>query len=209
MSLRILYNIDKGERGKTSNTMVSVKNVPNNRKCISSFCNCLSEWRIIVVTNCVNKGRGIDLKSTFYNLERFWQPKKYVMHSSVTISYNATYDDCVIYRSNLNLAKKSIPFSCHPYSNAQMERYSSSNIFLPMENTNVRLTSIWPQFTLKTNKRDYLVLILHCRPLTVHASIILHSAHRMSKGRVLRFGACASDDVSAVKLIGIGPIRSE
>ena len=29
------------------------------------------------------------------------------------------------------------------------------------------------------------------------------------KGRVSRFGACASDDVSAVKLIVIGPIRSE
>ena len=29
------------------------------------------------------------------------------------------------------------------------------------------------------------------------------------KGRVSRFGACASDDVSAVKLIVFGPIRSE
>ena len=29
------------------------------------------------------------------------------------------------------------------------------------------------------------------------------------KGRVSRFGTCASDDVSAVKLIVIGPIRSE
>ena len=28
-------------------------------------------------------------------------------------------------------------------------------------------------------------------------------------GRVSRFGACESDDVSAVKLIVIGPIRSE
>ena len=29
------------------------------------------------------------------------------------------------------------------------------------------------------------------------------------KGRVSRFGACASDNVSAVKLIVFGPIRSE
>ena len=29
------------------------------------------------------------------------------------------------------------------------------------------------------------------------------------KGRVSRFGACASDKVSAVKLIVFGPIRSE
>ena len=30
-----------------------------------------------------------------------------------------------------------------------------------------------------------------------------------AKGRVSWFGACASDDVGAVKFIGFGPIRSE
>ena len=39
--------------------------------------------------------------------------------------------------------------------------------------------------------------------------IILVSDRLQLKGRVSRFGACASDNVSAVKPIVLGPIRSE
>ena len=54
-----------------------------------------------------------------------------------------------------------------------------------------------PSFGLTAAKPDYHLMTNHNGP------------HLYCKGRVSRFGACASDDVSAVKLIVFEPIRSE